>query len=148
MLPAFAGCLCLSSATHRAPKRDCTSPSHLGSRHTYGCCEFAGHVGPQFQSEWAQDMGVASRRGFHSSVGQSVRLLTSRSGVRASLGAFVACWFVLVVRASLEDFSRHAMLRRPSLLDRQLRYSLAGQDTRPSPERPGFESRWRNRTRV
>ena len=23
------------------------------------------------------------------------------------------------------------------------RYSLAGQDTRPSPERPGFESRWR-----
>ena len=26
----------------------------------------------------------------------------------------------------------------------ELRYSLAGQDTRPSPERPGFESRWRN----
>ena len=26
----------------------------------------------------------------------------------------------------------------------QIRYSLAGQDTRPSPERPGFESRWRN----
>ena len=27
---------------------------------------------------------------------------------------------------------------------KQIRYSLAGQDTRPSPERPGFESRWRN----
>ena len=26
----------------------------------------------------------------------------------------------------------------------KIRYSLAGQDTRPSPERPGFESRWRN----
>ena len=25
-----------------------------------------------------------------------------------------------------------------------IRYSLAGQDTGPSPERPGFESRWRN----
>ena len=25
-----------------------------------------------------------------------------------------------------------------------IRYSLAGQDTRLSPERPGFESRWRN----
>ena len=25
-----------------------------------------------------------------------------------------------------------------------VRYSLAGQDTRPSPERPGFESQWRN----
>ena len=25
----------------------------------------------------------------------------------------------------------------------QIRYSLAGQDTRPSPERPGFESWWR-----
>ena len=25
----------------------------------------------------------------------------------------------------------------------QVRYSLAGSDTRPSPERPGFESRWR-----
>ena len=25
----------------------------------------------------------------------------------------------------------------------KIRYSLAGQDTRPSPERPGFESRWR-----
>ena len=25
----------------------------------------------------------------------------------------------------------------------EIRYSLAGQDTRPSPERPGFESRWR-----
>ena len=30
-----------------------------------------------------------------------------------------------------------------SLLTR-IRYSLAGQDTRLSPERPGFESRWRN----
>ena len=29
-----------------------------------------------------------------------------------------------------------------SLLTR-IRYSLAGQDTRLSPERPGFESRWR-----
>ena len=27
----------------------------------------------------------------------------------------------------------------------ELRYSLVGQDTRPSPERPGFESWWRNR---
>ena len=26
----------------------------------------------------------------------------------------------------------------------QVRYRLAGQDTRLSPERPGFESRWRN----
>ena len=26
----------------------------------------------------------------------------------------------------------------------KIRYSLAGQDTRLSPERPGFESRWRN----
>ena len=30
-----------------------------------------------------------------------------------------------------------------SLLTR-IRYSLAGQDTQLSPERPGFESRWRN----
>ena len=29
-------------------------------------------------------------------------------------------------------------------IDVVLRYSLAGQDTRLSPERPGFESRWRN----
>ena len=28
-------------------------------------------------------------------------------------------------------------------LDVSFRYSLAGQDTRPSPERPGFEPRWR-----
>jgi hypothetical protein len=26
----------------------------------------------------------------------------------------------------------------------RIRYSLTGQDTRPSPERPGFGSRWRN----
>ena len=26
----------------------------------------------------------------------------------------------------------------------KIRYSLAGQDTQPSPERPGLESRWRN----
>ena len=26
----------------------------------------------------------------------------------------------------------------------KIRYSLAGQDARPSPERPGLESRWRN----
>ena len=31
-----------------------------------------------------------------------------------------------------------------SLLHCKIRYSLAGQDTRLSPERPGFESRWRN----
>ena len=30
-------------------------------------------------------------------------------------------------------------------LDVSFRYSLAGQDTRPSPERPGLESRWRKR---
>ena len=31
-----------------------------------------------------------------------------------------------------------------SSLFTRIRYSLAGQDTRLSPERPGFESRWRN----
>ena len=163
-------------------------------------------------------MGAASCRGFHSSVGQSVRLLTSRSGVRASLGAFFACcWFVQghrfewlpspwasicaprpsskgsspggwrvflccaswvwpfslrtlgslglgaiawgrrpatcflrarAARVSHEDFSRHVIFRRASRAFCQLRYSLAGQDTRPSPERPGFESRWRKKPRV
>ena len=37
-------------------------------------------------------------------------------------------------------------VRHNSLSDSEIRirYSLAGQDTRPTPERPGFESRWRN----
>ena len=35
-----------------------------------------------------------------------------------------------------------SMIVHSSLLTR-IRYSLAGQDTRLSPERPGFESRWR-----
>ena len=47
-------------------------------------------------------------------------------------------------RFPCEGPSMHASFRRSFFRDFRLRYSLAGQDTRPLPEQPGFESRWQN----